>query len=32
MKVCNDGFERDFIEGKTDMYAIAFTQNVLSGR
>lgn len=32
MKVCNDGFERKFIEEKNDMYAIAFTQNVLSGR
>ncbi|GAF64706.1 putative transcriptional regulator [Bacillus sp. TS-2] len=32
MKVCNDGFERKFIEEKSDMYAIAFTQNVLSGR
>lgn len=32
MKVCNDGFEKEFIEEKGDMYAIAFTQNVLSGR
>lgn len=32
MRVCNEGFEQEFIDGKSDMYAIAFTQNVLSGR
>ncbi|GAS81786.1 transcriptional regulator [Paenibacillus amylolyticus] len=32
MRVCNEGFDQDFIDGKSDMYAIAFTQNVLSGR
>ncbi|MNC16993.1 HTH-type transcriptional activator HxlR [compost metagenome] len=32
MKVCNDGFQREFIDEMRDMYAIAFTQNVLSGR
>nr|WP_318840724.1 winged helix-turn-helix transcriptional regulator [Paenibacillus sp. BJ-4] len=32
MKVCKDGFQREFIDEKRDMYAIAFTQNVLSGR
>lgn len=32
MRVCNEGFEQEFIDGNSDMYAIAFTQNVLSGR
>ncbi|WP_138751335.1 winged helix-turn-helix transcriptional regulator [Paenibacillus sinopodophylli] len=32
MRVCNDGFDKAFIDEKRDMYAIAFTQNVLSGR
>lgn len=32
MKVCIDGFYRDFINKERDMYAIALTQNVLSGR
>ncbi|MFK0524080.1 winged helix-turn-helix transcriptional regulator [Paenibacillus illinoisensis] len=32
MRVCNDGFEQEFMDEKSDMYAIAFTQNVLSGR
>lgn len=32
MKVCKDGFQREFIEDNNEMYAIAFTQNVLSGR
>ncbi|MEK3685059.1 winged helix-turn-helix transcriptional regulator [Paenibacillus sp. FSL R10-2736] len=32
MRVCNEGFEKEFIDEKRDMYAIAFTQNVLSGR
>lgn len=32
MKVCIDGFQRDFINEERDMYAIALTQNILSGR
>lgn len=32
MRVCNDGFEQQFMDELSDMYAIAFTQNVLSGR
>lgn len=32
MKVCIDGFHRKFIEEEKEMHAIAFTQNVLSGR
>lgn len=32
MKVCIDGFHRDFITEERDMYAIALTQNILSGR
>ena len=32
MRVCNDGFQREFIDGQQDMYAIAFSQNILSGR
>jgi DNA-binding HxlR family transcriptional regulator len=32
LKVCKDGFQREFIDEKRDMYAIAFTQNILSGR
>lgn len=32
MKVCIDGFHKNFINEERDMYAIAFTQNVLSGR
>ncbi|MEK5446137.1 winged helix-turn-helix transcriptional regulator [Paenibacillus sp. FSL R7-0331] len=32
MRVCNEGFEQDFINEKSNMYAIAFTQNILSGR
>jgi len=32
MRVCNEGFEQEFIDENSDMYAIAFTQNVLSGR
>ena len=31
MRVCNEGFEQEFIDGKSDMYAIAFTQNVFLG-
>ncbi|MNB67304.1 HTH-type transcriptional activator HxlR [compost metagenome] len=32
MRVCNEGFDKEFINEKSEMYAIAFTQNVLSGR
>ncbi|AIQ48663.1 HxlR family transcriptional regulator [Paenibacillus sp. FSL R7-0273] len=32
MRVCIEGFEKEFIKDKRNMYAIAFTQNVLSGR
>jgi len=32
LKICKDGFHREFIDEKEDMYAIAFTQNILSGR
>lgn len=32
MKVCKDGFQREFVNDLTDMYTIAFTQNILSGR
>jgi len=32
MRVCNDGFDQDFMDDNSGMYAIAFTQNVLSGR
>lgn len=32
MKVCIDGFQRNFINEEQDMYAIALTQNILSGR
>lgn len=31
-RICKDGFEREFIEEKKEMYGIAYTQNVLSGR
>ena len=30
--MCKDGFQRKFIDEKEDMYAIAFTQNILYGR
>lgn len=32
MKVCIDGFYKKFIEEEKEMHAIAFTQNILSGR
>lgn len=32
MRVCNEGFDKEFMDENRDMYAIAFTQNVLSGR
>ncbi|GIP23019.1 helix-turn-helix domain-containing protein [Paenibacillus sp. J22TS3] len=32
MRVCNEGFDQAFIDDNRDMYAISFTQYVLSGR
>ncbi|MFS0855870.1 MULTISPECIES: winged helix-turn-helix transcriptional regulator [Paenibacillus] len=32
MRVCNEGFDQNFMDENKDMYAIAFTQNILSGR
>jgi len=32
MRICLEGFWPEFIEEQEDLYAIAFTQNVLSGR
>lgn len=32
MRICSDGFEEDFIDKERAMYAIAFTQNILTGR
>lgn len=32
MRVCMDGFQREFIDEQQDMYAIAFSQNILTGR
>ncbi|MEN1986547.1 winged helix-turn-helix transcriptional regulator [Paenibacillus hubeiensis] len=32
MRVCNEGFDKAFIDENRDMYAISFTQYVLSGR
>ena len=32
MRVCMEGFQREFIDEQQDMYAIAFSQNILSGR
>ena len=32
MRDCMDGFQREFIDEQQDMYAIAFSQNILSGR
>lgn len=32
MRVCSEGFDEAFIEENRDMYAISFTQYVLSGR
>jgi DNA-binding HxlR family transcriptional regulator len=31
-RICNDGFEREFIREEREMYGIAYTQNMLSGR
>lgn len=31
-RICKDGFEREFIQEKREMYGIAYTQNILSGR
>ncbi|MEH7340520.1 transcriptional regulator, partial [Priestia megaterium] len=32
VKICKDGFEREFIREQREMYGIAYTQNILSGR
>ncbi len=29
MRVCMDGFQREFIDEQQDMYAIAFSQNII---
>lgn len=31
-RLCKDGFEREFIEEQREVYGIAYTQNILSGR
>ncbi len=31
-KICKDGFGKDFIKEQRDVYGIAYTQNILSGR
>ncbi|RPK14804.1 winged helix-turn-helix transcriptional regulator [Priestia endophytica] len=31
-RICKDGFEREFIREEREMYGIAYTQNILSGR
>ncbi len=31
-RICKDGFEKEFIKGNRDVYGIAYTQNMLSGR
>ncbi|MFL7944355.1 winged helix-turn-helix transcriptional regulator [Priestia sp. TSO9] len=31
-KICKGGFEREFIREQREMYGIAYTQNILSGR
>jgi DNA-binding HxlR family transcriptional regulator len=31
-RFCKDGFEREFIREEREMYGIAYTQNILSGR
>jgi DNA-binding HxlR family transcriptional regulator len=31
-RICKDGFEREFIQEQREMYGIAYTQNILSGR
>ncbi|HHQ7183172.1 TPA: winged helix-turn-helix transcriptional regulator [Staphylococcus aureus] len=32
VKICNDGFDENFIEEHRNLYSIAYTQNMLSGR
>lgn len=32
VKICNYGFDEDVIEEHRDIYGIAYTQNILSGR
>lgn len=31
-RICKDGFEKKFIKEQRDVYGIAYTQNMLSGR
>ncbi len=31
-RICKDGFEKEFIKENRDVYGIAYTQNMLSGR
>jgi DNA-binding HxlR family transcriptional regulator len=31
-RICKDGFEKEFIKEQRDVYGIAYTQNMLSGR
>lgn len=31
-RICKDGFEKEFINEHRDVYGIAYTQNILSGR
>ena len=31
-RLCKDGFEKEFIKEQRDVYGIAYTQNILSGR
>jgi DNA-binding HxlR family transcriptional regulator len=31
-RICKDGFKREFIREQREMYGIAYTQNILSGR
>lgn len=31
-KICKDGFSKEFINEQRDVYGIAYTQNILSGR
>ncbi|MBU0437539.1 transcriptional regulator [Staphylococcus succinus] len=32
VKICNYGFDKEVIEDNRDIYGIAYTQNILSGR
>lgn len=31
-RLCKDGFEKKFMKEQRDVYGIAYTQNMLSGR